>query len=302
MLGNRASVNSVIKAVMSNANGIGESKRDSRANSGIKGQNGQNISTKAHSISSIQNMRTVATQYFNHVKENHDGRVLENVNADTMKEFIDKKLEDGLSGASANTYISELARISDNLNQLGVDTVSRAEITDYRNELKEDHNLQSEHSNRAYDNAENIVSSMYENTAYGLSSELQYEAGLRADDALNSDKWSINEDGSLHIENSKGGIEYDTKVLNEDLLEKVREAIEQEYKGNYEDYREALKDAVNENGEEWNGTHGLRYDFAQERFEELKEQGFNDNEALAEVSLEMGHSREEITEHYLCRN
>ena len=302
MLGNRASVNSVIKAVMSNANGIGESKRDSRANSGIKGQNGQNISTKAHSISSIQNMRTVATQYFNHVKENHEGRVLENVNADTMKEFIDKKLEDGLSGASANTYISELARISDNLNQLGVDTVSRAEITDYRNELKEDYNLQSEHINRAYENASEIVSSMYENTAYGLSSELQYELGLRADDASNSEKWSINEDGSLHIENSKGGIEYDTKVLNEDLLEKVREAIEQDYKVAYEDYREALKDAVNENNEEWHGTHGLRYDFAQERFEELKEQGLNDNEALAEVSLEMGHSREEITEHYLCRN
>lgn len=299
-LGNRASGNAVIKAVMSNANGIGESKSSSRANSGVKGQNGQDISTKAHSISSIQNLRTVSTQYVDFIKEEYGNRVMEHLNNDTMKQFIDEKLENGLSGASANTYISELGKMADNLNQLGVNSVSREEITDYRNDLKEQgYNLQSEHLDRSYENAENIISSMDGN--YALAAELQYELGLRADDAINSDKWTINEDNSLHIENSKGGVEYDTKVLNDELLERVKDAIEQDYKLNYEDYRETLKDAVEQNGEEWHGTHGLRYDFAQERFEELKEQGLNDNEALAEVSLEMGHSREEITEHYLCR-
>jgi hypothetical protein len=297
----RASGNAVIKAVMSNSKGIGTSKADSRANSGLKGQNGHEVSSKTHSIATTQNQRSVITQYVNYVKEEYGNRVMENINNETMKEFIDHKLnEDGISGATANTYISELGRISDNLNELGVNSVSREEITSYREDLKEQGvNLQGDHLDRSYNEADKIVENMYNDSPYGLSAELQYEAGLRADDALNSEKWTINEDNSLHIENSKGGVEYDTKILNEELIEKVREAIEQEYKGNYEDYRESLKEAVEQQGEEWNGTHGLRYDFAQERVEELREQGLTDSEALAQTSQEMGHSREEITLHYL---
>jgi hypothetical protein len=286
---------------MSNSKGIGTSKADSRANSGLKGQNGHEVSSKTHSTATTQNQRSVITQYVNYVKEEYGNRVMENINNETMKEFIDHKLnEDGISGATANTYISELGRISDNLNELGVNSVSREEITSYREDLKEQGvNLQGDHLDRSYNEADKIVENMYNDSPYGLSAELQYEAGLRADDALNSEKWTINEDNSLHIENSKGGVEYDTKILNEELIEKVREAIEQEYKGNYEDYRESLKEAVEQQGEEWNGTHGLRYDFAQERVEELREQGLTDSEALAQTSQEMGHSREEITLHYL---
>lgn len=297
-LGKRASANAVIKAVMSNANGIGQSKTNARATSGVKGQNGQNISTKAHSISATQNLRTVSTQYVNFVKENYEGRVLENINNESIKDFIDSKLDE-VSGGTINTYISELGKFSDNLNQLGYENTSREEITAYRQELKEEGViLQGEHIDRAYDNAEQIVNDMYDNTPYGLSAELQYEAGLRADDALNSEKWTINEDNTLTITGSKGGIEYTTRELEHDLIERIGEAIENNYKGDYNDYREQLKEIT---GEDYNGTHGLRYNFAQERVEELKEQGQTESEALAQTSLEMGHSREEITLHYTGR-
>lgn len=301
MLGKRASSNAVIKAIMSNANGIGQSKTTARANSGLKGQNGHDISSKAHSIKATQNLRTVATQYVNYVKDTHDGRVLDNINSETMKDFIDKKLEeDGISGATANTYISELGKIADNLNLLGYENAKREDITAYREDLKADGiDLNGEHINRAYDNPDQIISDMYDNTAYGLVAELQAELGLRADDALNSDKWTLNEDNTLHIEGSKGGIDYDTKQLDQDLADRVAEAIENGFKGDYNEYRELLKEVAEQNGEDWNGTHGLRYDYAQERYEDLKEQGYTDSEALSQTSLEMGHSREEITRHYL---
>ena len=66
----RASGNSIINRVMSNANGIGESKREARANSQIKGENGHKVSDKAHSIKELQNMRSTTTQYINYIKEN----------------------------------------------------------------------------------------------------------------------------------------------------------------------------------------------------------------------------------------
>ncbi|MFX4242646.1 hypothetical protein ACOL22_07700 [Aliarcobacter butzleri] len=290
-LGKRASAGAVVKAIMSNANGIGTSKTESRNNSGVVGQNGHNISTKAHSISSIQNLRTVATQYVNFVNENYEGRVLSNISPESIRDFIDYKAE-SLADSSINTYISELGKIADNLQELGYNNISREEIVSYREDL----GLERTHENRAYDQPEQIIESMYENSPYGLSAELQLEVGLRVDDALNSQKWSINEDNSLTITGSKGGIEYQTAQLEPDLIEKVREAIEHEYKGNYTEYRETLKE---NSGEKWNGTHGLRYNFAQDRMGELQEQGLTYNEALSQTSLELGHSREEITLHYL---
>lgn len=46
----RASANSIINRVMSNANGIGISKSKSRDKSDIRGENGHKVSDKAHSI------------------------------------------------------------------------------------------------------------------------------------------------------------------------------------------------------------------------------------------------------------
>ena len=47
------------------------------------------------------------------------------------------------------------------------------------------------------------------------------------------------------------------------------------------------------------GIHGLRHNYAQERMDELQGSGFYYEDALAIVSQEMGHFREDITEVYL---
>ncbi|WP_066247466.1 site-specific integrase, partial [Arcobacter porcinus] len=257
MLGKRASANAVINAIMSKSNGIGTSKIEAKNSSNLKGQNGHKISSKAHSISSMQNLRTVTTQYVNYVKENYKGRVLENINQESVRSFLNTKQE-VLKGSSLNTYISSLGKVADNLKELGYNNINRQEIVSYR----DDFDTSKEHINRAYNNPQEIINNMQNNSPYGLSAELQYKVGLRVDDALNSSKWTINNiDNTLTISGSKGGINYQTAPLSNSLLEKVREAKEQEYKGNYTEYRETLK----ENSQEWHGTHGLRYNFAQNR-------------------------------------
>lgn len=295
MINKRASANHVISQVMNNANGIGQSKSNARNSSGVKGQNGHSISTKAHSISSTQNLRTMTTQYINHLKENYGNKVVEHITNDTVKEFIDNKWSE-VSGGTLNTYISELGKMADNLNQLGVNTINREAITDYREELKQAGNsLRPEHTNRAYNNPHEIVHNM-QDTPFGLSAQLQVEAGLRADDAINSDKWTVNDDNTLTIHGSKNGLDYTTTVLSAETIERVQDAIENGYKCSYEEYRQLIIEAGADNG-----SHGLRYNFAQERVEELREHGMSYPEALAQTSLEMGHSREEITLHYLAK-
>lgn len=288
---NRASAAAVINQIMSQANGIGSSKSEAKQQSALLGQNGQKVSSKAHSIKSLQNLRSITTQYINHIKEKHGNRIVKHINNETIKDFINHKLEQGNSQGTINTYISTLAKLSDNLNQLNLNTTSRTEITAYRNELKANGNdLQKNHINRAYNNPQAVVSEMRD-SPYFLSAQLAYEVGLRADDAIHSDKWTLNSDNTLYIKGSKNGINYTTGVLSNETIQKVRDAMESGYKGNYGEFNESLKEATLNCGENWTGIHGLRYSFAQER----QSEGIS----KSQLSLFMGHSREEIVDIYL---
>ena len=64
-------------------------------------------------------------------------------------------------------------------------------------------------------------------------------------------------------------------------------------------YRKDLQEAANLTGQEYHGSHGLRWNFAQERFHNLMENGYTYEQALAQVSKELGHERADITKHYL---
>ncbi len=295
----RASANSIINRVMSNANGIGESKREARAKSQIKGENGHKVSDKAHSIKEVQNLRSTTTQYINYIKENCTGKLSLNINAQSAKSFIISKLEDGSwKGSSANTNISNLNKIVDNLNKDNIGLLTRSDIKKIKTEIKQDYNLSKVHINRAYMNPNIIVEAM-KYTIMAISATLQHEAGLRSDDAINSNKWTINKDNTITISGSKGGIHYTTKPLKTETIQRAIEAKKMSYKANYSEYREALKNAVEQTNQRWSGTHGLRYNFTQERIEELKNHDYADDEAKGQTSLEMGHSRLDIVYNYL---
>ena len=65
-------------------------------------------------------------------------------------------------------------------------------------------------------------------------------------------------------------------------------------------YRRALIKAARKTDQNYNGSHGLRWNFAQRRFNELQILGnLTYEQALQRVSWEMKHERAEITEHYL---
>lgn len=295
----RASANAVIKAVMKQASGIGESKSKAKAESAVRGQSGHSISTKAHSIKSIQNLRTITTQYIHYLKQNHGNKVVNHISKETMKEFL---LSKNISGGSLNTYISTMAKVADNLNRVDIHSVERNEVHSIRTELKAAGvNLQKNHLNRAPDpkTVPSIIKNVESSSGFGLSARLQIETGMRIDDATNSAKWRLNDNNTIYIMQSKNGLNYTTVQVDDKLAQEVRIAISEGYKIDKTEYSKVLKEAVEKTGQIYQGTHGLRYSFAQERFNELKEYGYSHSEILSEISQSMGHSREEITGLYL---
>lgn len=67
----------------------------------------------------------------------------------------------------------------------------------------------------------------------------------------------------------------------------------------YKAYLASLEAAALQTGQEAHASHGLRWNFAGERYHELTSQGLCHEEALHAVSWEMGHERGNITLHYL---
>ena len=64
-------------------------------------------------------------------------------------------------------------------------------------------------------------------------------------------------------------------------------------------YRVDLKEAAAKTGQDYEGSHGLRWSWAQERHEDLQARGMTYDQSLSAISREMGHERGDITEHYL---
>lgn len=65
-------------------------------------------------------------------------------------------------------------------------------------------------------------------------------------------------------------------------------------------YRRSLINAAKATNQDYQGTHGFRWNFARNRFEELQIFGnLTYEQALQQVSWEMKHERADITEHYL---
>ena len=68
---------------------------------------------------------------------------------------------------------------------------------------------------------------------------------------------------------------------------------------NRNSYEKALKSAFAENNIKYEGTHALRYTYAQNQFVEKINSGIESREALRQVSELMGHHRPDITLVYI---
>ena len=166
--------------------------------------------------------------------------------------------------------------------------------------------LESTNARGAYENPEALISNL-SNETHKLVAELQYQAGLRIHEVKQIREGSLKSwtdgNGEVHygIEvRGKGGFERTVEVPKE-LWDRAKETVEKDGKidFSYQSYLSDLREASWATGQAYQGSHGLRYNFACEKYNELIQNGWGHTEALKEVSELMGHHRPEITEHYL---
>jgi len=271
------SIGRQVQLILRQHGGIGESKLESRNSSGlVSAENGHKVSDKFHSIKSTKNARDNLTNLGKYAKEHYQIKNMTLINREVVENWIKDK---NISYNTASNYLSEINKVHEHLN------ITREEVKELRAELRQDlksNNLES----RAYKHLDKIQLPAKSQPAF----ELQRDYGLRisATKHINIEKQL---DGNILKYQEKGG-KWNEKELNPSLVSKIKEnAVNGKYELSYNTYRNQLQKEIEKTGQVYNGTHGMRHSYAQNQIEAGK--------SKKEVSEEMGHSREEITNTYI---
>jgi len=270
------SVKYQVSQIIQKVNGIGTSKKENREQSGVKSlESGHKLSDKVHSFKSLENLKNDLTNLATYAKSEFKISDIKAINIEIVSSWIESK---NIAYSTASNYFSELNKVSDHFN------FTKEEIKDLRADLKKEL-PKTELETRAYKNLEKMDLKEKHQPAF----ELQRDYGLRVNAAthINLDK-QLN--GNTLTYREKGG-KLSQKVLSPNLAQKIREnAVEGKYEVNNRTYARDFQKQIEKSGQKYNGTHGIRHTYAQKMLE---------NHSKAEVSKELGHTREEITDTYL---
>lgn len=191
--------------------------------------------------------------------------------------------------------------------------------------------IKSEHeqalSSRAYTAEQVKLIAESQTDKHALSTQLAYAAGLRAHELHTLSRASEKQaserpaldskfqgrEGVIYTVIGKGGLTREVLIPNKlankleerrlDVPQKVTDRgihYEQKYDiGAGQKWSNSYTQASNRALSWSEGAHGLRHSYAQERMNELQNEGYFRDTALETVSQELGHFRPEITEVYL---
>jgi hypothetical protein len=257
-----------------------------------------------YSHRSQQGYQKAWKMFFTYVRENYGVTEVSRVTPlhveDYMKDIIDR----GVSLRTYKTYAAAMSKLEPAMNKVRRYPISYSDrLKDLRKVARKD--LVQNDPRRAYTDPEASIAKIEKQT-YRLAAYMQLEGGARISEIseltaarnLEGVKGGF---GRIRLTNTKGG-RVRTMKVSEQVYREVEKIINTSGKFEFTraNYAYAAREAFKSRGEEWNGTHGLRWNFAQKRFYELQsDEGMSFQEALKAVSLELGHSRPEITLHYL---
>jgi integrase len=262
-----------------------------------------------HSFSTANLYRSVWIEALRYGKETFAVKDITKLSPEIVSSFLEAKISDGLRYGSFNTYCSALEKLSVGLNQWAQEQGTAAhydwtaEIQAAKTEAKKvlDRSVES----RAYKDPMELVTAI-SNPVYQTIAAAQYSMGARISelDHVRPEQFLGNK--QFQIINGKGGKDRISEFRHLHVYELYRQLVTENLNPNYDkftfdrnQYRLALKAAADQTGQPYTGSHGLRWNYAQECFQAIQQNGGTREQALVQVAHAMGHNRGDITEHYL---
>lgn len=225
-----------------------------------------------------------------------EGKLNTLMTQENLQSFFSERL-DGLATKTQEDYLRGFSSMLQGLEEKNIYIPIHIEAPDYFDtevsQIKDQADTTIE--NRYIDNAPDIISHLYENRYIsGLLAETQLELGIRKAEAfeLISNPEKYIEDGIVSGLVGKGNHTYEDKEIPFELEQKILS-----YEGSLIDkstyYRDLKECGIS--------SHDLRFTYARDSYEEKIASGMSEIQAKLEVSEELNHKREEITDYYLSR-
>ncbi len=309
----RGSVAHQVHQVFETVKEIGTSKHEAKSLARAGGavtwhEIGKEMGVKSYAT--LDAYRDVSKDCFRYAKEELGVKDIEKLSGEDVKAFLESKINDGVAHATLSQYAAALEKLEVALNRYAEQTVTgrtyqfSKEISEARAAGKE---LDRFEGSRAYQNPVSLVAAV-KGENFRLAAAIQQEGGARVPEAnhikpasllgIRPDSQTGQVKGWIKVQ-GKGGKIREVGVQPETYARLEKEAANGRFEFKTEAYRNELKAAAAASGQKYEGSHGLRWSWAQNRHAELQRNGKSYEQTIGQVSREMGHERADITEHYL---
>lgn len=294
------------QTIVDNILAIGQSKKMMKTSEDysvphLKG--GLRTSPLIHSYKSRDEIFKRCLDLFDFAQKNYGKKDLQAITGEEIKAFVQSKVDAGLKERSISTYISQLEKIRYSLDNMPkqekrghLQLFTREDLVECKEIAKG--GKESIHKNRAYRDPLKLIDAIQDEKCK-IVAEIQCRYGLRISEARKLNEANFIDENTIKVR-GKGGFEI-LKTLADGLVERIRAIFKKEKRLFVTErvYNEVLKKASKDSSQRYQGSHGLRYNYAQNQYAKLLIQGYDPIEAQKMVSEEMGHHRADITMHYI---
>jgi len=259
--------------------------------------------TGVYSFATREQYTNVGIELLQYAKENFNIKDAARLTNEAVNSFLESKIAQGVARNTFDKYSSAVEKFvvglnkfqqEHNLPQISID------ISESRQMAKEvlERNTQS----RAYENPQKLIENI-KNNVFRVIAEAQLNGGFRISELNHMSLANFKGDNTYEVLQGKGGLNREVE-LPQDVYNKLLELANKpnlpnnKFAFDMNQYRLELKAAAERSGQNYSGSHGLRWNFAQSKYLELSAR-FGEVRALQMVSNLLGHSRSDITKHYL---
>lgn len=268
------------------------------------------------SYNTMDTYRSVWNNFFNYLKEHFKLKNCELITKEHIQAYVEYKIEYYPSKQYIEKITSALGKLEFALNKYSK--------MKYDNPISYDFKIRQELLNQARDYklvANNYINRVYfkpleiinllSTQEHKVAALIQLEGGARVEAVTlikeSQLKWykidSITKKQVGVIETKEKGGKIGDIFLSVETYSILGEYIYEnhipQFKINYQQYINDIKEACLKLNIKHQGSHGFRWTFAQNRVREYQKYGYTYEQALQGVSWEMKHFRASITEHYL---
>jgi len=252
-------------------------------------------------------------QVLKHARKEFGIKDIEKLNEDIIKSYLQEKYNQKVSESTFRKEISAINKLQYALNRYAEndDKNITYNFKTTTQQIRKECKFVKFETSRSYDNPKSVIAKMTKGSLEQLRARIQLESGARRAESNNLSKNNLRgytkdpftgKIRGVYYIKGKGGYS-GNKFLSPETYKELEKAIQNSKTGkffvkDYNYYRE-LKLASIRSGQSYEGTHGLRWNFTQERFVELQRTGLDYVSSLQRVSNEMFHNRTYITEYYM---